>query len=125
MASPSSRRRVSTSPVSAYSCSVRYTVANPTDEPADARISWNSWAERKSPTEPSASRTARRCLVGRGPGARASVLVIVRSVRRVAMAAVDVVDVVSVLDCEVPAVGTVHVLVRAFVVGDVVAVGED
>ena len=70
----------------------------------------------------SASSTARRCRVGRGP--EPSVLVIVLSVGRVPVPAVHVVDVVAVLDRQVAAVGTVDVTVLDVVVGHVVALRD-
>ena len=106
------RRSASTSPLSAYSWRVRYTVASPTGSPRRRQdlVDLLGRAEvvdrRRAPRA-----TARRCLVGRG-GRNPSVLVIVLSVGRVAVAVVHVVDVVAVLDGQVAAVLAVHVPVR-------------
>src|SRR6476620_11120677 len=91
-------------------------------EPREESSSWTSCAERKSSTPSSASSTAWRWGVERGPGPTGSVLVIVLplsgDVDRVAVAVVDVVDMDAGLDREVATPRPRYVgmaLVRLFV----------
>ena len=78
-------------------CSVRYTVASPTDDPSRRSRSWISWLVANPSTAATTTRISLRCLVwrcGPDPGSRRCqlVLVIVITVGRVPVSVVDVVE---------------------------------